>query len=713
MGRVFLGLSPGFRLVAVKVIRPEHAGDPGFRERFRHEVDVARRVSGMFTPPVLDADPDGTPPWLATTYVPAPSLTEVVRGNEVMDLDALRALGAGLAEALATIHRAGVVHRDLKPGNVLVAADGPRVIDFGIAKAFDAHTPAATGSVIGTPGYLAPEQLVLGGELGPATDVFALGCVLTFAATGVNPFGAGEYEQVLQRTQHADPSLDGVPDELRPLVASCLAKAAERRPPVGTLLRELTPADPDKLLTPRVRAQLAHRAQEASSLARQAPGTAPPGRAGLGRRGFLTVAASAGAVLGIAAAAGAHVLSEQGDARLSSASGPARPAAPGPTAGPAPVPLWRRPITPLPIPEQAGSLARLGSTLVVWNTESARGLDAATGSPRWTRAVDTAADPASNWAGVFGRTLLGFSATTGVLSPADPRLVGVTGTGATTKGTPLTAVLGAAGADPTFASLSCLGTGGGVVVVVVVDVSTALQSKLPPGTVVAVDQASGHVLWHRTVPWGSLTVPGRAAGGGIGWGGVVDDRRCYLQGGASTLALDLRSGKVMWTAQHTSLFQLPPLMIIDGGTLLIAGATLLALDTASGAQRWSNSGVGTLGGLAVAGGRVYQVGTQEDVSALDGTTGKTLWHTANPVPDTAGSLTVTASGPPSATTSLLAIPLGGETSGVLVLSAADGTPRWAYRDPIATAVGWSVLATADIVYGLSASALYAFPAPTR
>lgn len=703
MGRVFLGLSPGLRLVAIKVIRPEHVDSPGFRDRFRHEVEVARRVSGLFTPPVLDADPDGTPPWLATTYVPAPSLNEVIRDHEVMGPEALRALGAGLAEALATIHRAGAVHRDLKPGNVLVAADGPRVIDFGIAKAFDTQAPALTGSVIGTPGYMAPEQLALGGEVGPATDVFALGCVLTFAATGVNPFGSGEYEQVLRRTRHDAPRLDGVPDGIRPLVASCLDKDAQGRPSVDEVLRELTPADPAQLLTPRVCEQLARRAHEASSLARQAPDTAmqPPGRAGLGRRGFLAVAAATGAVLGIAAAGGARLLSDQAATpQPSNASGPT------PTAGPAPVPLWRRAAQLRTYSSTThGILSQLGGTLVLWARYSALGFDATTGSPMWAHPADSAAILSTSWIGVFGQTLLGLSATSNLSGPVDLRLVGVNATGATTVNVPLAEAISAAGITSPYPQYSSLGTGSGVIVLSAVQYGTASLSTLPSGTVVAADQGSGHVLWHRTVSWGAF------AGS---WGGAVDERHCYLQDGASTVALDLRSGTVKWTAQNTAPANgVPPAMISDGTILLVSGGSpLLALDTTSGTQLWSSStpGLDAVGGLTFGNGRIYRLGIEHDVHALDSRTGKTIWHTPNPVPGTDYGLGTGSPGTPSVTPSVVAVPLWGTTSGVMVLSVADGKPLWAYRDPVATAAAWAVLATADTIYGHSDSALYAFPA---
>ncbi|MGO4428668.1 serine/threonine-protein kinase, partial [Streptomyces sp. MCAF7] len=170
---------------------------------------------------------------------------------------ALRALGTGLAEALLAIHAAGIVHRDLKPGNVLMAEDGPRVIDFGISRAADATQVTRTDAVIGTPGFMAPEQIVSSREAGPAADVFSLGCVLVFAATGRGPFGAGNSAEILYRAVHAPPLLDGVPDGLRPLVAACLDKDPTRRPPTGAVLAALGPAEPSALLTPGLRDDLA------------------------------------------------------------------------------------------------------------------------------------------------------------------------------------------------------------------------------------------------------------------------------------------------------------------------------------------------------------------------------------------------------------------------------------------------------------------------
>ncbi|MGW4515425.1 protein kinase domain-containing protein [Streptomyces sp. NPDC004393] len=241
MGRVYLARSKGGRAVAVKVVRPELAEDREFRQRFAREVAAARRVNGVFTAGVVDADPAADPPWLATAYVPGISLDTAVARHGAWQAGPVTTLAAGLAEALEAIHAAGLVHRDLKPSNVLLAADGPRVIDFGISTATEASAITRTGVVIGTPGFMSPEQLT-GEPVGPASDVFALGAVLAFTASGSGPFGTGSAQGLMYRIVHGEPDLDAVPEAMRGLVARCLAKRPEDRPTVDALLAELTDA---------------------------------------------------------------------------------------------------------------------------------------------------------------------------------------------------------------------------------------------------------------------------------------------------------------------------------------------------------------------------------------------------------------------------------------------------------------------------------------
>ncbi|MEU7632133.1 serine/threonine-protein kinase [Nocardia sp. NPDC049220] len=238
MGRVYLGRNAGGRTVAVKVIRPDLTDDE-FRERFRREVAAARRVDGRFTAPVLDADVDADPPWLATGYVAGFALSEAVAQYGPLTENSLLVLAHGLVEALLAVHAANVVHRDLKPSNVLLTLDGPKVIDFGIARAVEDSALTTTGKVIGSPGFMCPEQ-VTGDPVGPPADVFALGGVLVFAATGHGPFGVGEAMQMLWRVVYEQPQLDDVPPWLRPLVSACLIKDVAARPTPEQLLTELT-----------------------------------------------------------------------------------------------------------------------------------------------------------------------------------------------------------------------------------------------------------------------------------------------------------------------------------------------------------------------------------------------------------------------------------------------------------------------------------------
>ncbi|MEE1753838.1 serine/threonine-protein kinase [Streptomyces sp. SP18CS02] len=235
MGKVYLSYTPGGRPVAIKVIRPDFAQDAEFRRRFAQEVQSAQRVQGLYTAPVIDADTDARQPWLATAYVPGPSLADAVVAHGRLPVETVLLLVAGIAEALQVIHGAGIVHRDLKPANVLLAADGPRVIDFGIARAADATSLTGSGVTIGTPSFMSPEQAA-GRKVDAATDVFALGQVAAYAAKGSPAFGEGTSHGVLYRIVHEEPDLQGVPERLRELVTRCLTKDPAERPSVADVL---------------------------------------------------------------------------------------------------------------------------------------------------------------------------------------------------------------------------------------------------------------------------------------------------------------------------------------------------------------------------------------------------------------------------------------------------------------------------------------------
>jgi serine/threonine protein kinase len=272
MGRVYLAFTAGGRAVALKVVRPELGDDRDFRERFRQEVAAARRVNGLYTAQVLDADPDARPPWLVTAYVPGPSVYEAVAGHGPLPTDTVLLLMAGIAEALQVIHGAGLVHRDLKPSNVLLAADGPRVIDFGIARAADATSMTRTGMAIGSPGFMAPEQ-VEGQSATPAVDVFALGAVAAYAALGRSPFGTGNDASILYRIVHTPADLEGCPPALRGLIERCLAKAPAQRPSPAEIIEECRARTAGHTLQI---AQAWLPAAVSADLARHLPPTAPP-----------------------------------------------------------------------------------------------------------------------------------------------------------------------------------------------------------------------------------------------------------------------------------------------------------------------------------------------------------------------------------------------------------------------------------------------------
>ncbi|WP_199922655.1 serine/threonine-protein kinase [Streptomyces sp. NRRL S-87] len=229
MGVVYLGSDRRGQRVALKVIRPDLAEDQEFRSRFAREVQAARRIRGGCTARLVAADLDAERPWFATQYVPGPSLHDKVNEGGPLSAAQIAAIGAALSEGLVAVHEAGVVHRDLKPSNILLSPKGPRIIDFGIAWATGASTLTHVGTAVGSPGFLAPEQ-VRGAAVTPATDVFALGATLAYAATADSPFGHGSSEVMLYRVVHEEPQLYGVPDSLAPLVQACLAKDPEERP---------------------------------------------------------------------------------------------------------------------------------------------------------------------------------------------------------------------------------------------------------------------------------------------------------------------------------------------------------------------------------------------------------------------------------------------------------------------------------------------------
>ncbi|GGS70405.1 hypothetical protein GCM10010222_09220 [Streptomyces tanashiensis] len=317
MGVVYLGRTESGELAAVKVTLADHADQPDFRARFRREVEAARRVVSPWAVPVTGADPDAPEPWMATAFVPGPSLGEAVRAHGPLPERSVRILCGAVARALAAVHAAGLVHRDVKPGNVLLAVDGPRLIDFGIARATGETALTATDMVVGTPGFLAPEQAEARTDaIGPPADVFALGCLLAYATTGRPPFGSGAVDALMYRTVHDEPDLAGVPEDLLPFLAACLAKNPADRPAAEEIADRLTEGIPgtsaDWLPAPVV-TTIAERSAAMLALPdidATAPGTDPAAPARTSRRGFLLLGAGAAV---IAAGGGAFALLDRRD----------------------------------------------------------------------------------------------------------------------------------------------------------------------------------------------------------------------------------------------------------------------------------------------------------------------------------------------------------------------------------------------------------------
>ncbi|MFD5652006.1 bifunctional serine/threonine-protein kinase/ABC transporter substrate-binding protein [Streptomyces sp. NPDC127039] len=321
MGVVYLARTGGGAMVALKVIRAEHAADETFRARFRREAEVAAGLRGRWLVPVVDADADADEPWLAAPYVPGPALSEAVDVYGALPENSVRLLGARLAAALVDVHETGLVHRDVKPGNVLLALDGPRLIDFGIARPTGPSVLTSSDAVIGTPGFLSPEQTrATGDEVGPAADVFCLGCVLAFAASGRRPFGTGNVAGILFRIVHEQPDLTGLPAGLREVIASCLAKEPGERP-AATDVRDALVPGPDtggqEWLPSAVLRLVAERSAAALDPPPPDPGPAPPsapeatGTRLPRRRGLLVAGAAAAATL-VAGGVTAYVTTRSG-----------------------------------------------------------------------------------------------------------------------------------------------------------------------------------------------------------------------------------------------------------------------------------------------------------------------------------------------------------------------------------------------------------------
>jgi outer membrane protein assembly factor BamB/tRNA A-37 threonylcarbamoyl transferase component Bud32 len=716
MGQVFLGYSPAGRAVAVKLIHRELARDPEFRTRFRREVAAARAVSGAYTAPVTAAGPDDDPPWLATAFVPGPALAEAVAEAGPLPAEAVWKLAAGLVEALQAVHAAGLVHRDLKPANVLLALDGPRLIDFGISRALEKTAMTSTGMIVGTPSFMSPEQ-AKDARVGAASDVFSLGCVLVFAAAGQGPFGSGPQASLLYRIVHAEPALDGVPGGLRELAADCLAKAPEDRPGLTALAE---------------RAAAARGPDDGAVLDRFWPAPvaglirAHQNRVTREMRDTAGETAAAVAVTALRTTPAGHLATAVPDA--------AHPAADYPlTVSPDPVPsAAAQPVTDQRDAAQTETAAGLGRAGTAAATAVPAGVDQAAGSP--PAAADGPPLPAAGLAAAGGlrpaeagsagpglsrrRMMVGLAAVAGaglagagwVISQQDsphhpagaakrPRPTSVarssptaspSSAGSTTAPggavevwsfrtggivTGLALAQGRVFAGSTDDSVYALAAKsgarlwafrtGGPVGSRIATAGGAVYAGSNDNSLYALRASDGARLW--ALRTGSSVASGIAVAGGTVYAGSEDE---------NLYAVRASDGSKLWAATVVGVTS----VAVAGDTVFAGSAdgTLHALRASDGRQRWVfPSGLGSPTGLAVAGQVVYLSGGSGTVSAVRASDGHRLWGT--PLGGAVNSGLATAAG---------LVFTGANDNHVHALRASDGSPVWTFRTggPVASGI---------------------------
>ncbi|OEJ32495.1 serine/threonine-protein kinase [Streptomyces subrutilus] len=599
MGVVHLATSASGLRLAVKVVHAQHAMDPEFRARFRQEVAAARRVSGAFTAPVVDADPDAERPWMATLFIDAPTLAEQVREAPLRP-GALARLGAGLAEALRDIHRAGVVHRDLKPSNVLMAPDGVRVIDFGISRPADSDLRTETGKLIGTPPFMAPEQFQRPREVGPAADVFAMGAVLVHAATGRGPFDSDSHYLVAYQVVHSEPDLTGVPSSLAPVIARCLAKDPADRPTPDALLGELRAAayptgEETRAFIPRPRRPVSSPLLPSAADDVTHRRVRVPEAPAAGRRPRRLALALALALLltGGAAAAGYAWFGGGGDP-----AGRAAPHAPGPAAPP-----------PAPTPWSAALGDRGPGNTVSACAAAAGALYCST--PGLVAARLDPADGALVWSVPAPGTGTRAAGATAIEPVAGGGLVL-----AVTPGSGLLQALDPATGEPRWKKDIARNA-------TVLPAGSKVLAAGADGSVTALDAATGDVSWSKRLGrtgsvW--LTGPGRAEG-------ALDlyvSTRADDGTSSQVSAVDPADGTVRWQLRAPGL--LKPVGVAQGGLHLTAGdlqgmtVAVVRVDLATRAVRRTPLSVEQLQAEAAVGpdGVVYLIGISGALTAVAG-----------------------------------------------------------------------------------------------
>ncbi|HYH30403.1 MAG TPA: PQQ-binding-like beta-propeller repeat protein [Pseudonocardia sp.] len=646
MGRVFLAAADG-GVVAVKVVHPALAQDDGFRGRFRQEIAHSRRIGEPWVAPVLDADPDAASPWLATAYIPGPSLDDAVARWGPLPSDTVHRLAVELSDALAHIHAAGVVHRDVKPSNVLLGPERPHLIDLGIARALDGTQLTATGAVIGTPAFMSPEQAD-GAQVDSPSDVFSFGSVVAFAAGGRSPFGDSSPYAVLLRVSDEEPDLSGLGGPLRSVVQACLAKDPQERPSAARVAEMLTPApsvpatgwlpapvaalDP----TPRWLDRTLVESTGAAPATTVPPDAARPGEPEIMSRrvGRRTLLGGVG-VLGIAGVVGTAIaVLPPGPEPIPPPAPTPDPSAPGGVgdAGAQPVVRWSTP----DVVEGVAVLVTDGESLYSGGNGRVFALDARTGVQRWRFDAPPGGHGfARNFVSIAVAGGSVFAATYGAVHALDSQR------GSLTWSAPLPT-------DPVGGAID-------------ISASNGFLYAAAASTLLGLDPASGRTLWSYATS--DLAASPSAAGelclgrdreavvavadGHIVWQNADVFRgliKIAVSDGVAVLAaaddsgtvtgLDVETGAVRWTARTgASLESLGRPPAVSGGVVtVLAGEQLHALDVGTGAVRWRapdrRAGGGTVDrGPAAADGVVYAAGLHSGrVRAFDVATGAPLWQ---------------------------------------------------------------------------------------
>ncbi|WP_432586508.1 serine/threonine-protein kinase [Streptomyces sp. HD1123-B1] len=610
MGTVYLARSPGGRTVALKIMHPRFAAQEEFRTRFRLETDAARVIGGQYGAQVVDADPLADTPWLATAYVLGPPLDEAVALCGALPEPAVRAIGAVLCDALGQLHRSDVVHRDLKPSNILLTVTGPKVIDFGIARAAGDARLTRTGTAAGTPAYMSPEQAT-GGEHTPASEVFALAGVLVFAATGRPPFGTGQPADLLYRVRYAEPELSAVPEGLRPTLERCLAKDPRQRPgmaELGSLLNDST-GDVVDHLPDAVLADIARRgtavwevrpsrlpgpdSDDRLTTSTAARSSHPARRRLLAAGGGLLAAGGAAAVWALLRDRGEEkaVGSSQGGAGTQHNRAPrlAWKATGGSGSGDAP-------------------LLRVGDGIALVSESGLYCFDARTGKRRGlNEEMVTRSEVVSD-----GRRLFALDG-----ASSDLRIAPVDFATGTMR-SPLATLRGIAAQDARILAAT--------------DSVLIVEGKARKGWVrAAVDPGTGHELWRRRM--------GTPGDGDI-VATPVETGLIRTQGEQVTL-IDVHNGAPRWTAEVpeklTGGLDALARHTISAGLLLLGTWELMALRLSDGKRAWGfgagrTSGAGDKPGRqhygppVVQGGVVYSAERERGLVALDATSGRLLWE---------------------------------------------------------------------------------------